>query len=64
MDKINKIVKILKDYEGQLSDGYHFYSYDDSDETLEEIAKEILKVIEQEKDEPQDPDRTKYMKGR
>ena len=48
--KLRPIIKILLSYERDLSDGYHFYTYDSSDdnesiETLADIAEEILTIL-------------------
>ena len=42
--KIEQIVNILLKYEHKLSDGYHYYSYDE--DVLREIAHSILAAID------------------
>jgi predicted DNA-binding transcriptional regulator len=44
MDKVDKIIKILNNNMGELSDGYGYYC-NNPDEKLREIAEEILKDI-------------------
>lgn len=39
-----EVVKILKDVEGQLSDGYAFYC--EVDDRLKEIAERIVKSVD------------------
>lgn len=42
--KIEQIVNILLKYEHKLSDGYHYYSYEE--DVLREIAQSILDAID------------------
>lgn len=43
---IVKVVEILKDVEGQLSDGYIFYCEDEVEDRLREIAETIVDSIQ------------------
>ena len=52
IEQIEAVVKILKNYEGCLSDGYKYYCGEDQvDKTLKELAIDILESLN-EKEEP------------
>jgi len=46
-EKIKKIIDVLDKYEGRLSDGYKYYSDDSVEETLKDIAEDILLSLKQ-----------------